>query len=466
MLVSGAVMPRAEELPESLAELSRRHAVELTPARFARDMQRIVRVLDRSLASPSTVDDVPAPPSDGAPAPVTETLPVVVRVADADVLAQPDGVPILAQATTARGPGDELGTASVVGSVGSPVDDTATPGVETVGRRVDQPVQAAIVEHLLPPATVEAPVASLAAPLSATADPAPMADVPASVVLTAPVATPWWVGAVLAAGALVLVIKNWPPPPGAQRAWLHTGSGTAVVRTWHDILIAAPVLALAGAVGARRWPALRGAVTAAAAYLTATSVSVICGGLANDKDAPKAPWVVTLLIATGMLAVVWLTIRPERAPRGRPTALAATPVLVGAAVIAGQDFVAGIPDPSKQLRSMRFLVYDSGPDVGALVALVTRPVMFVAIASLVLFQVGGRTLRTHHLAAAGTVVALGALDVVGATLMDRLTRPTLHLSGTLIAVALTGLAIYAVGIAGAVRRPATPSLQSPVDRYS
>ena len=42
-------MPRADELPPSLARLVRRQALELSPARFDYDISRLLRVLDRSL---------------------------------------------------------------------------------------------------------------------------------------------------------------------------------------------------------------------------------------------------------------------------------------------------------------------------------------------------------------------------------------------------------------------------------
>lgn len=50
ILVEGAQMPRAEELPASLAKLARRQALELSPARFDADTQRLLRVLDRTIA--------------------------------------------------------------------------------------------------------------------------------------------------------------------------------------------------------------------------------------------------------------------------------------------------------------------------------------------------------------------------------------------------------------------------------
>jgi TIR domain len=50
ILVEGAQMPRAEELPASLAKLARRQALELSPARFDADTRRLLRVLDRTIA--------------------------------------------------------------------------------------------------------------------------------------------------------------------------------------------------------------------------------------------------------------------------------------------------------------------------------------------------------------------------------------------------------------------------------
>jgi len=57
ILVDGARMPRADELPDSLAKLVRRQALELSPARFDFDIGRLFRVLDRTLAE---VQDPPA----------------------------------------------------------------------------------------------------------------------------------------------------------------------------------------------------------------------------------------------------------------------------------------------------------------------------------------------------------------------------------------------------------------------
>jgi TIR domain len=49
ILVEGARMPRADELPASLAKLVRRQALELSPSRFDFDTRRLLRVLDRTI---------------------------------------------------------------------------------------------------------------------------------------------------------------------------------------------------------------------------------------------------------------------------------------------------------------------------------------------------------------------------------------------------------------------------------
>ena len=54
ILVDGARMPRADELPDSLSRLVRRQALELSPARFDFDTGRLLKVLDTALAEART----------------------------------------------------------------------------------------------------------------------------------------------------------------------------------------------------------------------------------------------------------------------------------------------------------------------------------------------------------------------------------------------------------------------------
>jgi WD40 repeat protein len=68
VLVDGARMPQAADLPPSLANLVRRQALELSPSRFDFDTGRLLRVLDSSLAEAqarpaSTEPALPTPPA-------------------------------------------------------------------------------------------------------------------------------------------------------------------------------------------------------------------------------------------------------------------------------------------------------------------------------------------------------------------------------------------------------------------
>ena len=66
ILVNGATMPRAEELPHSLVPLRRRQALELSPSRFEYDTGRLLKVLDTTLAEVRTAHDdaaIPTPPA-------------------------------------------------------------------------------------------------------------------------------------------------------------------------------------------------------------------------------------------------------------------------------------------------------------------------------------------------------------------------------------------------------------------
>jgi hypothetical protein len=70
VLIDGARMPEAAELPPSLASLVRRQALELSPSRFDSDIGRLLRALDKGLAeaqAQGTPPAEPAPEGPGAP---------------------------------------------------------------------------------------------------------------------------------------------------------------------------------------------------------------------------------------------------------------------------------------------------------------------------------------------------------------------------------------------------------------
>jgi hypothetical protein len=60
ILVDGASMPSADELPDSLTALVRRQALELSPSRFEFDTNRLFRVVDWTLADVRTAQDAAA----------------------------------------------------------------------------------------------------------------------------------------------------------------------------------------------------------------------------------------------------------------------------------------------------------------------------------------------------------------------------------------------------------------------
>jgi hypothetical protein len=77
ILVEDAQMPRADDLPDSLAKLVRRQALELSPARFEFDTSRLLRVLDTTLAEVRTAQKDAAlevAPAGKAPDPSTTEI--------------------------------------------------------------------------------------------------------------------------------------------------------------------------------------------------------------------------------------------------------------------------------------------------------------------------------------------------------------------------------------------------------
>jgi hypothetical protein len=66
ILVDGARMPQADELPGGLASLARRQALELSPSRFEYDTSRLLKILEMTLAEVQTAHDGEATTSSSA----------------------------------------------------------------------------------------------------------------------------------------------------------------------------------------------------------------------------------------------------------------------------------------------------------------------------------------------------------------------------------------------------------------
>jgi len=72
ILVEGALMPRGDQLPPSIAPMVRRQALELSPNRFRADTERLLDVMERTLAD--IQDEQPGEPAVDAPAEVPAEL--------------------------------------------------------------------------------------------------------------------------------------------------------------------------------------------------------------------------------------------------------------------------------------------------------------------------------------------------------------------------------------------------------
>lgn len=77
LLVDGARMPKADELPDDLKSLARRNAADLSHTRFADDVERLAGVLERIIA-----------PADGLPAAAAPPAPRPAVFGDSGDLAQ------------------------------------------------------------------------------------------------------------------------------------------------------------------------------------------------------------------------------------------------------------------------------------------------------------------------------------------------------------------------------------------
>lgn len=90
ILVEGALMPRGDQLPPSIAPLVRRQALELSPTRFRADTERLLDVMERTLAD--IQDEQPGEPVVEAPAEITPEEPAEVP-AEAPAEAEPEPKP-------------------------------------------------------------------------------------------------------------------------------------------------------------------------------------------------------------------------------------------------------------------------------------------------------------------------------------------------------------------------------------
>src|SRR5215831_10082603 len=75
VLVGGAQMPRKQDLPEALASLSRRNAIELSETRFHADVNRLIEAIEKSFAAPGKKAELTATPAAPMPEPAAVRQP-------------------------------------------------------------------------------------------------------------------------------------------------------------------------------------------------------------------------------------------------------------------------------------------------------------------------------------------------------------------------------------------------------
>jgi hypothetical protein len=264
--------------------------------------------------------------------------------------------------------------------------------------------------------------------------PAPPRSVPPVVVTTAPKrpsAPAWWLVAVLAVGALILVYLNWPGAADSRVLFYDAkNTGWRVYRSWSDPVILSSVGALVASLVAR-WsgPVALGVVAGCAAALIEGGLLILGGDISDNE---MGTWIATTAVAVVMAAVILIVLRPENWP------LRPVPPPAAALVVAG-----GI------LMLLSALIEHSDGisffTVTPLAAL--DPVVAIALAWPAIAAVDARA-KTWLTAVAATYAVVG---IVGA--LPALTE------GKSAADFLTGVAgnaLVLVGVLIRVRRP--PSL--------
>jgi hypothetical protein len=101
ILVEGARMPRSEELPQSVAALARRQALELTSSRFSSDMRTLLSVLEKTLLGAARTHDA-APTAGSAKTDATDEEKTTSRREAQDAGRTPSAAPQPVDEPTSR----------------------------------------------------------------------------------------------------------------------------------------------------------------------------------------------------------------------------------------------------------------------------------------------------------------------------------------------------------------------------
>jgi hypothetical protein len=332
-------------------------------------------------AAPPAVAVVPAPPA-ARPEPVSRPAPV----------APPPAPPTAAAPPVTAGSRHEPPAWSPPGAAGQPQVPQAEPP-EAAGA----PPGAAGSRQMPLAAPVEPP---RILPAASTPLPVPLLPLPSQ-----PQATeraPWWAAAVLAAGAIVLIVLNWPGSTETRLAWHDSETGWEVYRTPDDPFILASVLALVAALAAplvaRGAKIALGVLAGGAGYLALASATLLIGEIGGDES---GYWIGSLAVSAGLAALALFVARP-RGPFGWPAWPGTALVVAGGVLL--------VASPSVTSDGVAFLGITYGADA-------VEPLVLAAVALLAL-AAGERPTRRFLGAAAATAALLGAVDLIPAWKAD------------------------------------------------
>jgi uncharacterized caspase-like protein len=150
--------------------------------------------------------------------------------------------------------------------------------------------------------------------------PAPLPEPPR----TEPAAIPWWVVAVLVAGAVLLIYLNWPGDADSRKLWYdESNTGWYVYRSSGDPIILSSFLALLAGLAARSArPVVLGILAGALATILEQALLILISGISSGESvklfgawtSETVAWLLTGAVALVMAVVLLLHHRPERLP--------------------------------------------------------------------------------------------------------------------------------------------------------
>jgi Tfp pilus assembly protein PilF len=181
VLVQGAPMPRAEELPADIAKLARRNAIELSDARWAYDVDRLIHTIEQVLKGldlrASEAAAAPAAAAAAAPAaPAVERRKAAPAAAAAPAAERRKAVPAVAAAPAASATRIARPRAASPRAWMAALAAVIVCGLALAGWKV---VTQQIAHGVVVPAPTAAPAADHRAPATPTpATPAPAAPAP------------------------------------------------------------------------------------------------------------------------------------------------------------------------------------------------------------------------------------------------------------------------------------------------